>query len=460
MTDPQDDTGPLPDEQITPSEPTPPARPAPPRRSFARFLVGFVLHVALPLGVLAGAALYGEHLLLTGPEAKKKKRDPAVRLVETRTVHNSATRASIEAMGTVVVSREIELRPRVAGEVVWVSDELAPGGVVRAGTEVARIDAADYEIAVRQRATEVARAEAELQLEKGRQALAQREYELLGRPLPAEDRDRVLRVPQWEQAQADLDAARAALDRANLDLARTHVTVPFDALVRTRDVEPGAQVSLTTRLTHLVGVDTFWVEVVLPLERVRWIRFPGDDEDEGSPVTIADPSSWGAGRTRTGRVLRLLGDLEPGGRMARLLVEVRDPLGLADNVATPRLLIGAYVRVAIEGRRVDDAVALDAELVRDGDRAWVVNDEGRLEIRTLDIVLRDGRRVLVRSGLADGDRVVSTSLSTPVAGMPLDAREEVRVAGPAADGTDKSPSEDAADRGAPDQSAPARESPR
>jgi RND family efflux transporter MFP subunit len=297
----------------------------------------------------------------------------------------------------------------------------------------------------------VGEAEAELELERGRQALARREYELLGRELAAADRDRVLRAPQWAQAQAVLDAQRAALERANLDVGRTRITAPFDALVRTRDVEPGAQVSTTARLTHLVGIDTFWIEVVLPLERVRWLRFPGDDEDQGSTVVVADPSSWGEGRTRQGRVLRLLGDLESGGRMARLLVEVEDPLGLYGKADTPRLLLGAYVRVRIEGREVHGAIALDAELVRDGHRAWVIGRDGKLEIRDLAIELRDGGRVLVRSGLVDGDRVIATNLSTPVEGMALEARPEGEARASSAEDAPESASGEESGAGAPAQ---------
>ena len=56
----------------------------------------------------------------------------------------------------------------------------------------------------------IAKAEAALQTEQGQQAVAKREYELLGKKLSDQDRDLVLRGPQWRTAQAECEIARAA----------------------------------------------------------------------------------------------------------------------------------------------------------------------------------------------------------------------------------------------------------
>jgi hypothetical protein len=122
----------------------------------------------------------------------------------------------------------------------------------------------------------------------------------------------------------------------------------------------------------------------------------------------------------SGEVVRLLGDLEPQGRMARLLVSVPDPLGdgQADDEHAP-LLLGSYVEVAIAGRELRDVFAISREELRDGDTAWIVSSQGKLDIRPVDVIFRGRDHVLVRAGLEAGERLVTSDLSSPVAGMAL-----------------------------------------
>ena len=80
----------------------------------------------------------------------------------------------------------------------------------------------------------------------------------------------------------------------------------------------GSQAMPQSDLGTLVGTDAYWVKVSIPVDRLQWVSVPG------SPATIIS----NGGTARKGRVIKLLGDLEEKGRMARLLVEVRDPLAL------------------------------------------------------------------------------------------------------------------------------------
>ncbi len=67
--------------------------------------------------------------------------------------------------------------------------------------------------------------------------------------------------------------------------------------------------------------------------------------------------------------------------MARLLVQVDDPLCLRSaNKGQPRMLIGSYVRVEIEGQAVASAATIEREFIRDGNSVWVMTPEGNLEI--------------------------------------------------------------------------------
>ncbi|MEA3367503.1 MAG: hypothetical protein U9R68_05250, partial [Planctomycetota bacterium] len=112
--------------------------------------------------------------------------------------------------------------------------------------------------------------------------------------------------------------------------------------------------------------------------------------------------------------------LEEQGRMACVLVSVPDPLGLEDaSGETPPLLIGSYVRTEIEGTALENVIALDRDYLRDGNRVWVMNERDELDIRRVEIAYRGRERVLVADGLKAGEKVVTTDLTAPVAGMPL-----------------------------------------
>ena len=335
--------------------------------------------------------------------------------------------------------------------------------------------------AIEQADSDLVRAEAALEIELGQQSVAKREFELLGQAVREEDRNLVLRQPHLKTAQATLDAAKSAkrsalaakraaeaskkaaealkqsaeaasraaeaskeaaevaLKKAELDSSRTIIKAPFNAAVESESVDRGSQVSPTTKLARLVGTDEYWVEVSVPVDQLKWLRIPRSENEKGSKVWVYNEAAWGTDVSREGDVVRLASSLETEGRMARLLVLVKDPLGLEDESGkTPALLIGSYVRVEIEGKELGAVVAVGRERVHDGDRVWVMAPDGKLDIRKVGIVFRGRDRVLVSRGLVAGERLVTTDLAAPVHGMPLRTRDEKSAAGPRAEGEEAS----------------------
>lgn len=137
-------------------------------------------------------------------------------------------------------------------------------------------------------------------------------------------------------------------------------------------------------------------------------------------MRITHRTAWPEGAERWGRLTRTLGALEEDTRMARVIIDVDDPLARSDEHADqPRLLLGAFVDVELPARPLDNVVRLPRELMRAGDTAWVMNDDGELSVRELDIAFLDADYAYVERGLEDGDAVVTTHLSTVVEGAPL-----------------------------------------
>jgi len=384
---------------------------SPPRSRLKRLL--------LPAAILIGAVLVGFLLMRTGPKATRTPPPYSAKLVDVETVRLEDRALTIEVMGTVLPAREIALTPRVNGEIVEVSPEFVPGGFPRAGEALVRIDPTDYQLLIQQRESALAQAESAYRLEMGQQSIASRELEMLSETVAAEDRDLVLRKPQLQSAEATVASARAALQDARLDLARTRVKAPFNAVISERFADIGGQVSTATRLATLVGTDTFWVEASVPVDQLRWIDIPRMATEKGAKTSIYSKSAWGATAFRSGAVIRLRPELEQQGRMARLLIAVSDPLAIQpENADKPRMILSTYVRVEIEGTTLQKVATIPRSALRDDDHVYLMDGEGGLEIRPVEIIFRSADQVFAR-GIRAGEKLVITDLSAPVEGMPL-----------------------------------------
>lgn len=400
-----------------------------------------VVRGLLPLLVF-GAGLFGaKRLVDTRPIPEKRPRTERGLMVEARTVKPGDHQVTVTAHGTVVPALTIDLAAEISGRVTWKNPELTVGGQVKAGDLLVRIDQRDYKLALAQQTAAVARAEAELELERGRKRVAEEEWRLFGQA-DAGSPALATREPQLRSVELGLATARSSLDQAKLTLDKTVVRAPMNAIVRQNHTEAGRLITPQQPVAQLIGSDTFLVEVSLPVDDLRFLRVPGvdvpllSDQELQALATEGEQVPWAHERTtfarvvqqageasieRVGFVTRLLGDLDPVGRMARVLVAIRDPLGaeLSEREGRLPLLLGAYVQVALSGREVKQVIELPRVALRDGDRVYVATDEERLAIRPVDVVRRRRDSVLIGSGLSAGDRVILSIMPSAVEGMEL-----------------------------------------
>lgn len=383
--------------------------------------------IALLVLVVGGAV--AAWLMLSAQPPAQGEQQVAGALVETITVQSRPQRLDLETQGTVLPARRVTVQPEVGGRLVWVNPDLKPGGVIEAGERLFQVDTRDYELAVSEARTAVQQAQAQLNLERGRQQVAEQEWEMFKDELAGLPQNKALatRQPQLAQARANLAAARDRLRQAQLSLERTSISAPFDALIEEESAQLGQLVSPQTTVARLVGTDTFWLQVALPVDRLPFIDVPGLNAEQGSPVEIRHEIGDRA-IVREGRVARLYGNLNPEGRMARLLVEIPQPLraGTAENDQAGELplLIDAYVTAIIRGDTVQGLVELPRRALREGNRVYVAGDDGELDIREVKIAWQQPRSVLVSEGLEGGERVVVSPLSPAYDGMALQLEGE------------------------------------
>ena len=385
-----------------------------PRRSLILSLVAIAV---LGIGVLVAFAL-----IWTAPATKTEDKTRALRNVQTIRIEPRSERITVTAYGPVIPAQRVIVKPEVHGRVIEQHASLVPGGYVEAGEQLIRIDPAEYELALTEQETALEEARFELDVEQGRQVVASREWKLLEDVLTGSDVNRslVLREPHLRRIEAMLRQATNEIAKAKLDLSRTVVPAPFNAMVLDEFVEVGQLVESGTAICTLVGTDNFWVQATLPLDKLQRIRLPGPDRT-GAEATVYLDTGNGKPAAWRGRVERLLSDLETSGRMARVLVSVPDPLALNSEGRLP-LLLGSYVRVEIDAGELTDVLSVPRAALREGDRIWVMDANSELQIRDAEILWTRPESVLIANTLKPGEELIVSGLRTALPGMKVTAQ--------------------------------------
>ena len=181
------------------------ARTAPRRRWLS--VLGSMIACLAILAASAAAIVVINRTEPTAQQISATRKSAA--LVETVTVQRGTYAPRLAVLGGVEPAQEIVLSPRVAGQVIELSPEFLPGGMVRRGDTLLRIDPVDFENTLSIRKTDLQRAEASLEIEEGRQDLARKELDLLGETIDETNRALALREPQLRSMQAQVRAAEA-----------------------------------------------------------------------------------------------------------------------------------------------------------------------------------------------------------------------------------------------------------
>ncbi|CAN2041672.1 Efflux RND transporter periplasmic adaptor subun it [Candidatus Magnetomoraceae bacterium gMMP-15] len=377
------------------------------------------IKVLLPLLVLGIGIAGATYINKTAVKPRKRQAQQITPLVQTQVVQKKDQEIIIKAMGTVMAAREIQIKPKVSGEIISEHTEFTQGGYLKAGEEILKIDPKDYELAVIPKTSQVVNYTYALKLELGSQDVAKQEWMLLNGNKSAKtlDKELALRKPHLQKAKADLAASKAELEQAKLNLSRTRIIAPFNAVVREKNVEIGSQVSTQENLAELVGTDEYRVKVSIPVDRLKWIKIPSKSDKEGAEVLVCYSSGE---YVRKGRIICLLSDLETQGRMARILVSVKDPLNLKESkTQKPPLLIGEYVRVEIKGRKLENVISIHRKALRDGDKIWLAGNDGKLKIKKVKPLWKDQDTVILQNEVSESERLIISNLTTPVEGMKI-----------------------------------------
>ena len=370
--------------------------------------------------ILAASVGLAALLVSLAPEPARTEPPPQIPFAQTGRVTAVSGTLPVYGAGTVRPSAEVDVAPQVGGRVVWVDPGFQSGGRVKAGQTLFRLEEADYLHRVQEARASLAVRRVALLQEEEQAAIALSQFELYsGRqgdtPPPAAANPLALREPQLKAARAALGRDEALLAAAELALARTRVTAPFDGFVREESVGVGQIVAPGQPVGRLFAAAA--VEVVVPLTNAEadlipglWDLRPGDGDRR---VGVRVVARYGGGsRAWEGYVDRAETSVDERTRTIDAIVRVPDPFAGGDSP----LLVGAFVEVEIEGLRLDRYYKVPRAAMRPGNEVWLAK-EGLVSIVAVHVLQRGDDEVFVTGGLESGQAVITGGIQFATEGM-------------------------------------------
>jgi RND family efflux transporter MFP subunit len=372
------------------------------------------LAIGVILLLLVAGLVLSWLLIKTGPKATRKAPAKIKTTVKVITVKPLSRNVTVTGLGRLIPALEINLQARVSGEVIYLHPDFVPGGIINKGEILVKLDDIDYQLKLQQRQNALSERLADLRMEEGSQTVARQEWELINQvsdDIDQSSKDLALRKPQLAKARANLKFAEAELDKAKIDLARTIIKAPFNGVIRKKNIDLGAQVSSQSSIGILTGTEVFWADIPLGVDKLEWIDLPGPDH-HGAAVKIFYNDNF-----RQGRIIKLQAELDPQGLMARVLIEVSDPLGLKNH--KPPLLLGSFVRAEIKGKMLKNVFEIPRSALQEDNQLLVATPENTLHIQPVEVVWKDSDHVYVKQGLSPEDRVIVSNVPSAIEGMLL-----------------------------------------
>lgn len=308
---------------------------------------------------------------------------------------------TVPLTGTLRAVDQTVVKTKVAGEL---RDVLVREGTsVRRGQTVARLDATEYEVRVRERDANLRSAAS--QVDQARRTL-ENTRQLHGKGFVSQS---ALDQSQsgWEIAVGNRDAASAQLVLVRKALADTVMVSSIDGVVSERFAQAGEKLPIDGRVMAVVDLSRMEIDAPVPAAEIGAVRV-------GQTVELRIE---GVARPQTGRIARIAPSTQAGTRSV--------PVYIALDNRDPSVRAGLFAQGSLSVETRAGVIAIPLTAIRDaGARTFVYAIiDGRLVEREVKLGLRDetagAARVEVLAGLAAGERIVAANLGALRAGAPV-----------------------------------------
>jgi len=354
---------------------------------------------ALLVSMLAACGQGGDE----GKAAGAKPAGPAMPPAQVGVVKVELERVPVmaELPGRLEAVRTAQVRARVAG--ILQKRQFTEGADVKAGESLFQIDSATYKAALESAQATQAKAEANLAQAT---ALVER-YQPLQAAKAISPQEFLNAQVAQRQAQADVAAAKAAVQTARINLGYASVVAPISGRIGRALVTEGALVGQgeATQLAVIQQVNPLYVNFTQPANEVIKLKKAmeaGTLKKAGKHaaavrVVLDDGTEY----PLHGKLLFSDLTVDATSGQVTLRAEVPNPKGL--------LLPGMYVRVRMEQAQASNAIAVPQQAVtrtETGDTVSVVSDDGKITKRQVKVTTAQNNQWLVSEGLRAGEKVM------------------------------------------------------
>ncbi|WP_370279550.1 efflux RND transporter periplasmic adaptor subunit [Pontibacterium sp.] len=393
------------------------------------------------------------------------------RTVEVIPVESLPFRARVSAYGNVEPAISLQSKAELNGKITYLHPELKQGGSIAAGTVVVRIEADDFLVSLKQSEADLQSSESALKQIQEEQRTTARSLKLAQENLRVGEKElarvqdiwnkRLIarstldaeeqKVIQLRQSVSDLQgqmntyASRIAAEKAKITraeeqvkgqqttLGRTEITMPFDARIGDVPVEQGEFVTAGALLFEALNLDGVEINAQVPVRQMRGLVAPLGTREVNLDVTnlsnvlkamqlqaevtlVGDPQQarWQA------EVQRLSESIDPQRRTLGIVVAVDKPYEKVIPGVRPPLIKGMFTQVEIY-TPPRDALVIPYKALHQG-RVYLVDAEGNLEIRPVEVALLQGELAVIKHGLSGGEQLIVNDLIPVIPGMPLTAQ--------------------------------------
>lgn len=369
-----------------------------------------VISFFIILGLITLTVLGMILMKLNQPAAVEKSAPRVTSVVKVFTAETSDHLCKIQSQGSVESVRETILSSEVSGLVIEISPKFEKGGLIQKGETLLQIDPADYRAAVASAEVRLRESELELEIETARMKQALLDWKKIGRGEP--QNALVLREPYFAAAKARKMAAEQELARAQRNLERTKIIAPFDAAIRSKEVEIGSFLATGMRIASIYSYQDLEIRLPVSIEDLGSIS--SELSEESSPAILkgkigSKEYEW---KAKLSRVDPEISREILSGHMVFQIIT-------SSSKEYPLPPVGLFVSAEIQGKTLQNILEIPRKALIGSNQVMLANANDRLEFRTVTVARMNQDRAVISEGLKSGERIITTRLTAPVEGLLL-----------------------------------------
>jgi len=376
-----------------------------------------------PMGSLTAAPLNAVRSVIGGFAGGNAKagaaRGPQAAPVRVATAQMRNVPVVVRTIGTVLANSVVNIKSQIDGPLL--ETKFREGQMVRKGDLLFQIDPAPFEATVRQSEAQMARDQAQLESAK---ADADRAVMLADRGIvSAQQRDQL--VANSKALAATVDADKAALDRAKLNLGYTRIYSPIDGKTSAYIVYPGNQVRANDAAGLITITEIQPVKITFNLPQANLPRLQDRMRENAliANVTVRNEGVEASALAGTAPTS------EPGipvkvDFISNIVDARTGTIELRATFANPdlRFVPGELIDVAVQLETLTQTVFVPHEAVnvgQAGSYVFVIGSDNKAEMRPVNVVYEDSFITALGSGLKAGERVVIDGQLRLTPGIPV-----------------------------------------